>query len=160
MSMTATDRFKAGLAAIIAEMIPERRFLTSQRYRVVKSSGDGKVDAVHEDEKSGYPPLTHVPLRGLFAANAKSKLKEGSSILIAWIGGNRHDPHVIDVLDVPAESTSEAETKATITAPIIEVGKGADVVKIAGGTQPIIRVGDTCMGILAITGPGNPKGLG
>lgn len=150
--MNAADRFKAGIAAILDELIPNRKFFAPVRYVVTKAQG-GKLNAVPAIKSLGYPPLNDVPIRGLAAANAGSKLRSGSSVMIAFAHGDRADPFLLDVLDDPTEYAISATAKATVAAPLIKLD-GASV-QFNSGAQPVARVGDTVMGIFAITS-GNP----
>lgn len=139
------DRFKDAIVAIIEAIIPERRFLAPAEYRVIAAEG-GKLQARPSEASSGYPILDGVPIRGMVAANAGSKLKPGSSVLIGWIAGDRARPYLLDVLESPLEYAIKADAKTSIDAPVVQVN---------GGAQPVARVGDTVMGVLVITS-GNP----
>ncbi len=98
--MSFGDRFKDAVAAIVAELIPNRAFFAPVEYTITKAEG-GKFSARPTSKR--YPSITDAPIRGLFACNLASKLTAGSSVLVAFIEGDPSRPILQDVLAAPSE---------------------------------------------------------
>lgn len=132
----SADRFKEMLTRLINELIPERRFLVPAEYRVDKCEG-GKLTAKPAKSKSGLPPIVDMPVRGSIAGGMTSKLKKGSTVVIMWIDGSPAMPMLVGIseTEAPDDLLLEGQTKARITAPLVELG--------AAGGAGVARVGDS-----------------
>lgn len=163
--MIAADRFKAAIAAVVDQLIPNRRFFAAVEYTLSKADG-GTFSADPADPNEGYPAITDAPIRCLASANAGSKLTPGASVLVGWIAGDRTRPYLVDVLEdaidlaiVAANGVSIDAAQVTVTGGTVDID-GA-LVGVTGnvtfnqGVQPVARVGDLVMGIFPITS-GNP----
>ena len=148
--MSAADRFKATITAVVLELLPDLRFRAPARYVVDKCEG-GKLTATPKSSKSGLPPIVDMPVRGSIAGGMASKLKKGTSVLIMWIDASPADPFLawIDSSEEPDELKLEGQTKATLKAPDVKL-EGASSVKadapsivLNGGAQGVARMGDT-----------------
>lgn len=137
----SADRFKDAIISLLAELLPERKFLAHVEYSVTKSSG-GKIEAIAKDRSSGYPPLAGVVVRGFFSANS-SELPVGASVMIGWERGRREAPFIANVLELPKTCEIEAIESASIKAPEVNLGEAPAL--------GVARMGDTVAGILLIT---------
>jgi hypothetical protein len=138
--MIATDRFKAAIAAVLAELLPNRRFFAPVEYTIVTAAA-GKFSARPTNSKV-YPEIDNAEIRGLPGANAASILLPGTSVLVSFIEGDRSRPVLVSVLEAPAVHAQTATLMHKITAPQIVLNEGV---------QPVARVGDLVMGIFPIT---------
>lgn len=98
--MSLPDRFKDAIAAVVDQLIPNRKFFAPVEYRIV-TAGGGKFSALPARRSSGYPAVTEAPIRGIAAGNAASTLSPGTSVLVGFIEGDRSQPFLLDVLESP-----------------------------------------------------------
>ena len=138
--MSAVDRFKAAIVAVIAELIPERRFLSPIAYRVSKAEG-GKFSARPDDDT--FPPIVDAPIRGSIAGGMQSKLTKGTPIVVMFVRDRLGlTPILIAIEKEPDELALKASTTAKIDAPQVVIN---------GGVQGAARIGDLVAGIFPIT---------
>lgn len=118
------DRFKGALLTVIRAALPDLRFYVAHEY-TIRRAEDGTFDAVPSDPDGGMPAVTNAPIRGSFAGNAASKLTAGTRVLVAFVGGNRYAPFLLDALEAPSELVLEATSSVEIDAPAVDLGAGA-----------------------------------
>jgi len=126
---------------------------------VVTQAADGTLQLVPDDSRiKGYGMFPIRIRHGLPGIDVK--VVDGARVLVGFEAGDPTRPYATlwetGGLD---ELTVTATTKITVSAPEIDLDV-ATTLRLAGGSQPIARVGDSTASGGAITGPGNTKVLG
>jgi hypothetical protein len=130
--MSATDRFKAALTALVDELLPERRFLAPAEYRVDKCE-DGKLTAKPASDARGLPPIVDMPIRGSIAGGVSTKLKRGTSVVVMFIDGLPSRPFLawIDETQEPDELRLKAQTAIVLNEGTKGAARVDDTVEIS-----------------------------
>lgn len=142
--MSSTARISGTMKAII-EAIVGPRIDRCALYpgRVVAQGADGTLEVMLDDPR--FASMTRVPLRTP-VPGASVKVQPGARVLVGWEPEREGHPHVpfasLWESGTLSELVIDAAVKVRISAPTIEID-GTTSVLLAGGGQPVARLGDT-----------------
>lgn len=111
--------------------------------RVVAQAADGTLEVVLDDPR--WASMTRIPIRTP-VPNASVKVQPGARVLIGWEPERAGQPPLpyasLWESGTLTELVIDASVKVRLSAPTIEID-GATSVLLAGGGQPVARLGDT-----------------
>lgn len=134
-AVSAEDRLRASLAAIVRETFPNLIYLGTYEYRVVTQS-DNQLNLQPVSAAVGLPDLERVPMRpGIPGANAEVKL--GSLVLVTFVNADPARPVVVGFEDPDGEG---------FVSPLVSID--ADQIDLGDAVGRALRSGN----IVDITG--------
>lgn len=112
--------------------------------RVVAQAADGTLEVMLDDPR--FASMTRIPIRTP-VPGAVVKVQPGARVLIGWEPGRAPAQPPIPYASLwesgtLSELVIDAAVKVRISAPTVEID-GATSVLLAGGGQPVARLGDT-----------------
>lgn len=129
------------------------------RAKVVAQGADGRLDLEISEELGLGKGMQGVELA--LVGVAAVKVAQGAEVLVEFVAGeqglssNKRVPVVRTILSgTILEAIITTTTAAKLLGPNVEIGSAGAAVKLAGGSKPVVRVGDVAAAGL-VAGP-NP----
>lgn len=144
--MSTLDRLMVALKFLVHEEVPEVPFLGTYEYEVQTANGQA-VDVVPTDPALKLPGLGNLPLFPSVFAESISGIQVGQTCLVRFVDGNPGRPEVISFSAISGTSTVDATGSVTLGS------SGTKLVKLAGGTSPVVRQGDQVTCIVPLPAP-------
>lgn len=140
----------SALRSIIEHVVPVDPY-AHYECQVLSQNSDGTLECKPTDQRLGKG-LSRVVL-DLGPGVDAVKIAGGGTVMVSFKNGDRQQPRATWIKDGILELVLKAQSKITIDAPQIEIGKTASLVSLGKGLKPIASAGDTVQTVPA-TGKG------